>query len=149
MTGPVALPAPDADFARLAEAEWRNLRQEAAGLEYAWRETYRALIEAAYAEPSMRALYPFTSHWALRFSPTARPRLTLGGPSLTARGDGTYGVGLGFVTADLGCFATPQEAVAAAVPHLPADPVPLWGGGRHGREGHPVPLRSRVRDSGA
>ncbi|MFJ3633857.1 DUF6193 family natural product biosynthesis protein [Streptomyces sp. NPDC090112] len=127
MTGPVALPAPDADFARLAEAEWQSLRQEAAGLEYSWRETYRALIEAAYAEPSMRALYPFTSHWALRFSTTARPHLTLGGPSLMARGDGTYGVGRGFVTADPGCFTTPQDAVAAALPHLPTSPGPAVG----------------------
>ncbi|MEW2077170.1 DUF6193 family natural product biosynthesis protein [Streptomyces sp. NPDC013433] len=48
------------------------MRQGAAELEYVWQETHQALIEAAYAEPALRALYPFTSHWALRFSTTIR-----------------------------------------------------------------------------
>ncbi|MFH9040705.1 DUF6193 family natural product biosynthesis protein [Streptomyces sp. NPDC017966] len=48
------------------------MRQGAAELEYVWQETHQALIEAAYAEPTLRALYPFTSHWALRFSTTIR-----------------------------------------------------------------------------
>ncbi|WP_194919362.1 DUF6193 family natural product biosynthesis protein [Catenulispora rubra] len=30
-----------------------------------WLE-YQELMEAAYAEPALRALYPFTSHWTLR-----------------------------------------------------------------------------------
>ncbi|WP_030378397.1 MULTISPECIES: DUF6193 family natural product biosynthesis protein [unclassified Streptomyces] len=111
---------PDRDPVGLAESEWRGMLKEARELEYAWRESYQALIEAAYAEPALRALYPFTSHWALRFSATIRPNLAVVGPCLTAGGDGTYGVGRGFLTPDLGLFATADEAVAMAVRGLPS-----------------------------
>ncbi|MDF6041369.1 DUF6193 family natural product biosynthesis protein [Streptomyces sp. JH14] len=81
--------------------------------------------EAAHAEPALRALYPFTSHWALRFSTTVRPRLTVVGPCLTANGDGTYGAGMGLMTPDLGLFATAHEAVAKAVRQLPSGLGPI------------------------
>lgn len=112
---------PDLDPVRLTESEWQGMLQEAGELDhdYDWRTTYQALIEAAYAEPALRALYPFTSHWALRFSTTTRPGLTIVGPSLMANSDGTYGVGRGFISQDLGGFATAHEAVALAVRHLP------------------------------
>ncbi|MEU0385260.1 DUF6193 family natural product biosynthesis protein [Streptomyces chartreusis] len=116
---------PDNDPARLAESEWRGMLQEASELEYAWQEAYQALIEAAYAEPALRALYPLTSHWALRFSTTTRPGLTVVGPCLTAGSDGVFGVGRGFITADLGLFATAREAVASAVRRLPAGLGPI------------------------
>ncbi|WP_328406175.1 DUF6193 family natural product biosynthesis protein [Streptomyces sp. NBC_00390] len=116
---------PDLDPVRLVESEWQSMLQQARELEYSWQEQYQALIEAAYAEPALRALYPFTSHWALRFSITTRPRLTLGSPCLTAGGDGTYGVGNGFVTPNLGAFTTPHEAVALAVRHLPPGLCPI------------------------
>ncbi|MFF6815189.1 DUF6193 family natural product biosynthesis protein [Streptomyces sp. NPDC012403] len=120
---------PDHDPVRLTESEWQGMRQEADELEYPWQKTYQALIEAAYAQPALRALYPFTSHWVLRFSTTTRPRLTVVGPCLTANSDGTYGVGRGIIDADLGRFATAHEAVALAVRHLPAglDPIALGG----------------------
>ncbi|WP_367318718.1 DUF6193 family natural product biosynthesis protein [Streptomyces sp. HUAS ZL42] len=116
---------PDDDPARLTESEWQSMRQEAGELEYTWQETYQALIEAAHAEPALRALYPFTSHWALRFSTTTRPRLTVVGPCLTANSDGTYGVGTGIISQDLGRFATAQEAVALAVAQLPSGLGPV------------------------
>ncbi|MGW6839654.1 DUF6193 family natural product biosynthesis protein [Streptomyces sp. NPDC054958] len=62
---------------------------------------------------------------ALRFSSTTRPSLTLGGPCLSAGGDGTYGVGTGFITPNLGVFATAAEAAALAVRHLPTDFGPV------------------------
>ncbi|KQV21651.1 MULTISPECIES: DUF6193 family natural product biosynthesis protein [unclassified Kitasatospora] len=116
---------PDHDAARLTESEWLGMRQEAADLEYDWQEPYQALIEAAYAEPALRALYPFTSHWALRFSTTTRPELTPVGPCLAAGSDGTYGLGRGFITPDLGLFTTAREAVALAVHHLPPGLGPI------------------------
>ncbi|WP_338785605.1 DUF6193 family natural product biosynthesis protein [Streptomyces sp. DG1A-41] len=87
------------------------------------------MVEAAYAEPALRALYPFTSHWALRFSTTTRPGLTTVGPCLTAGSDGMYAVNRGFITADLGLFTTAQEAVALAVRLLPTGlgPIALAG----------------------
>ncbi|MBH0244663.1 hypothetical protein I3W98_20120, partial [Streptomyces cavourensis] len=111
------------------ESEWQSMRLEAAELEYAWKASYQALIEAAYAEPALRALYPFTSHWALRFSATTRPDLTVVGPCLTAGSDGTYGLGRGIITSDLGQFATAHEAVALAVQHLPSGLGPVTLGG--------------------
>ncbi|MGA5136952.1 DUF6193 family natural product biosynthesis protein [Streptomyces azureus] len=120
---------PDHDPAGLTESEWQGMRQEAGELEYAWQETYQALIEAAHSEPALRALYPFTSHWALRFSTTTRPRLTAVGPCLTAGSDGMYEVGRGFVTPDLGLFSTAHEAVALAVRRLPAGLGPTALGG--------------------
>ncbi|MFJ9246518.1 DUF6193 family natural product biosynthesis protein [Streptomyces sp. NPDC101776] len=120
---------PDRDPAQLAESEWRHLRCEAAELEYHWRETHQALIETAYAEPALRALYPFTSHWALRFATDTRPRLTIVGPMLSARGDGEYEVSRSLLANDLGRFATAQEAVAQAVRHLPSGLGPVTLGG--------------------
>lgn len=120
---------PEHDPARLTESEWQSMRLEAGELEYAWRETYQALIEAAHVEPALRALYPFTSHWALRFSTTTRPRLTIVGPCLIADSDGTYAVDRGFTSEDLGRFATAHEAVAVAVRHLPSGLGPVALGG--------------------
>ncbi|MEU8686601.1 DUF6193 family natural product biosynthesis protein, partial [Streptomyces sp. NPDC048611] len=79
----------------------------------------------AHAEPALRALYPFTSHWALRFSSTTRPHLTVVGPCLMANSDGTYRVERDFAREDLGRFATAQEAVALAVRQLPSGLGPV------------------------
>ncbi|WP_018545922.1 DUF6193 family natural product biosynthesis protein [Streptomyces sp. LaPpAH-108] len=117
--------APDGDPARLTESEWHEIRREAAELDYLWQETCQNLIEAAYAEPALRALYPFTSHRALRFSTTTRPHLAITGPCLSANSDNTYGVGRGFTSQDLGQFTTAREAVEAAVHHLPPSPGPI------------------------
>ncbi|MET9535828.1 DUF6193 family natural product biosynthesis protein [Streptomyces sp. NPDC006649] len=115
---------PDTEFERQTESEWQHLRIEASELPYPWAPAYRSMIEAAYTEPALRSLYPFTSHWALRFSTTTRPDLTPTGPCLTADSNGMYGVGTGFLNPDLGLFTTPHEAVGLAVRHLsPGPPV--------------------------
>ncbi|MEL5956290.1 DUF6193 family natural product biosynthesis protein [Streptomyces sp. CLV115] len=115
---------PDHDPLRLTESEWQFMRTEA---EEHGRPTYRALVEAAYAEPALRRLYPFTSHWTLRFSTTTRPSLTLIGPCLLAAdADRGYRVSTGFTgTGLLAEAATAQEAVAVAVHHLPDHPGPV------------------------
>jgi hypothetical protein len=107
------------------ESAWQQLRLEAGELPWPWAPAYRSLIDAAYAEPALRSLYPFTSHWALRFSATTRPELTPTGPCSTANGDGTFGVGRGFMTPDLGLFSAPGEAVAPAVRRLSPGRGPL------------------------
>jgi len=53
----------DHDPVQLAESEWQHLLTEADEVD--WPE-YRALVEAAYAEPALRGLYPFTSQQPLR-----------------------------------------------------------------------------------
>ncbi|KAB1153338.1 hypothetical protein F6X68_14500 [Micromonospora sp. AMSO12t] len=110
---------PDRDPTRLVESEWRHLLKEAA--EVSWPE-YHALIEAAYAEPRLRQLYPFTSHWSLRFSTKTRPNLS--GDVLVClhpRRDKDYSVTLGYMGQDLGETATAEEAVSLAARNLPAD----------------------------
>ncbi|MFF1909663.1 DUF6193 family natural product biosynthesis protein [Kitasatospora sp. NPDC058218] len=57
---------PDRDPARLTESEWQRMRQEARDLEYTWQETHQALIEAAHAEPALRALFMRAPIWATR-----------------------------------------------------------------------------------
>lgn len=123
------LEVPDNDPARLVRSEWLSLRQEAAELDYAWRGAYQALIEAAYAEPALRALYPFTSHWALRFSTTTRPRLTVVGPHLTVTTGGAYAVGTAMTNQDVGVFTAAEEAGVSAVHHLPPGLAPVTLGG--------------------
>lgn len=117
---------PDHDPVRLTESEWQHLRTEASERDL---PAYHALIEAAYAESALRALYPFTSHWTLRFSTTTRPSLTIAGPCLLALGVDEYLVSRGFTGADvLARAATAQEAVAAAVHHLPSGLGPVTSG---------------------
>ncbi|MFH0516657.1 DUF6193 family natural product biosynthesis protein [Streptomyces sp. M41] len=117
---------PDGDPVRLAESEWQHLRLEAGERD---RPEYHALIEAAYAEPTLRRLYPFTSHWTLRFSSTTRPRLTITGPCLIARDTDDYTVSTGFTGAGvLARATTAREAVTAAVRHLPDGLGPVTSG---------------------
>lgn len=110
---------PDLDPARLTASEWQHLRTEANELDYPWGPAYQALIEAAHAEPTLRRLYPFTSHWALRFSTTTRPNLTVVGPMLSARSLDDYTVSKTFTGHDGAQFSTPRDAVSAAVRELP------------------------------
>ncbi|MCQ1579301.1 DUF6193 family natural product biosynthesis protein [Streptomyces parvus] len=117
---------PDHDPVRLTASEWQHLRTEAS--ERDWPE-YHALIEAAYAEPALRSLYPFTSHWTLRFSTTTRPHLSLVGPCLLAHEADRYTVSRGFTGSGLIAQAnTAQEAVAAAVRELPSGLGPVTSG---------------------
>lgn len=121
---------PDGDPAGLVESEWRHLLVEAAT--EGW-PGYRALIDAAYAEPRLRALYPFTSHWTLRFSTSTRPRLSRD-PLLCIRPpsrSGTEHVVMdGYMDVpELARTPDAAEAVAVAVRHLPADLPPVTYGG--------------------
>jgi hypothetical protein len=119
---------PDHDPVRLTESEWQHLRTEARESERPG-DAYRALVEAAYAEPALRGLYPFTSHWTLRFSTTTRPHLTIFGPCLLARDVDHYTVSTKFTGADaLAQTTTAREAAAAAVRHLPYRPGPVTSG---------------------
>ncbi|WP_282694485.1 DUF6193 family natural product biosynthesis protein [Streptomyces sp. CC208A] len=128
----------DPDPARLVDSEWRYLRTEAARLAYPWREPYRALVEAAYAEPALRALYPFTSHWALRFSAATRPHLDVVGPNLGLDSDGGYAVAL-LMTERGRTFGTACEAVAEAVRLLPDGTGAVrYGASPPGTAGKPV-----------
>lgn len=104
------------ESAQLTESEWQHLRTEAGELDW---PSYHALIEAAYAEPALRCLYPFTSHWALQFSPSTRPGLTDVPMCLNAHWDKPYTVSASYMGEVLTETTTAEEAVAATVRHLP------------------------------
>jgi hypothetical protein len=57
------LEVPDDSPAHAIASNWSYLRREAETS--GWPE-HRALVEAAYARPELRALFAFTSHWSLR-----------------------------------------------------------------------------------
>ncbi|MFE6101147.1 DUF6193 family natural product biosynthesis protein [Streptomyces laurentii] len=114
---------PDGDPVLLAESEWRFLCAEAAAERNSRRQE---LFEAAYAEPVLRNLYPFTSHGVLRFSTATRPRLVLVGPCLSATEGAPYTVREEYMGARvLAETATAAEAVAAASRHMPPDLGPV------------------------
>jgi hypothetical protein len=106
---------PDQNPAQLIESEWQYLRTEAA--ERDWPE-YHALIEAAYAEPALRQLYPFTSHWTLRFSTSTRPRLGTLAVCLDAHRDNRYTVSAPYLGDALAETTTAEAAVSVALRQL-------------------------------
>ncbi|MFF9344542.1 MULTISPECIES: DUF6193 family natural product biosynthesis protein [unclassified Streptomyces] len=115
-TGRLELTGPDP--ARMVDSEWRSLRVEAAGLTTPWAPAHRDLVEAAHAEPRFRALYPFTSHWALRFSSATRPAMEPVGPVLWCTGEGGFRTAL-HMSEEGRAHDTAREAVAAALRLLP------------------------------
>lgn len=52
---------------QVVTAQWQAMFEDARA--YGWPE-YEALLESAYAGPRFRRLYPYSSHWTLRFSTT-------------------------------------------------------------------------------
>ena len=116
---------PDNDPAQLTESEWQHLRTRAA--EADWPE-FQALVEATYREPALRALYPFTSHWTLRFSTNTGPWMADLGLFLNAHRGGRYTLSNSlFEDEILGEAATAEELASVAVRHLPSglEPVTL------------------------
>jgi hypothetical protein len=92
-----------------------------------WQE-YRALIEAAYAEPALRGLYPFTSHWTLRFSTSTRPRLTVVPLCLDAYRQKPYTVSTHYMDKVLAEATTAADAVSTVLRHLPSGLGPVTPG---------------------
>jgi len=116
----------DHDPAQLAESEWQHLRTRAAEADM---PEFQALIEAAYREPALRALYPFTSMWTLRFSSCTRPGLTDLGLFLDAHRGGRYTLSNSLFDGEILCEAAKAEELASeAVRHLPSDLGPVTAG---------------------
>lgn len=107
----------DNDPAQLTESEWQHLRTRAAEADW---PGFHALIEAAYSEPTLRALYPFTSHWTVRFSTSTRPRLTDLKLFLDAHHDNRYTLSNTLLDGPaLAEAETAEEIVSATVLRLP------------------------------
>jgi hypothetical protein len=112
------LEVPDGNPAGVIEAEWRSLLKGAQ--DAGWPE-YQALIKTAYAEPRLRELCPYTSHWSLSFSATPYP-FTPSFATLTAGRQGApYDVREWWNGPTLTHVSTAEEAVAIAVARIPQD----------------------------
>ncbi|MFC5183593.1 DUF6193 family natural product biosynthesis protein [Actinomadura harenae] len=100
-------------------SEWQWLLKGAVDAD--WPQ-YRALIKTAHAQPTLRRLYPFTSHWALSFSntpdyPFSPPFVSIDSPW----GTGGYTIREWWNGPALHHVTTPAEAIAIAVDRIPAD----------------------------
>ncbi|WP_162908384.1 DUF6193 family natural product biosynthesis protein [Allorhizocola rhizosphaerae] len=99
------------------ETKWEIYRQSQA------RHIDHDLIEAAYAQPKLRELFPFTSHATLHLSRCARYPFTADLPAITPVADGTYEVAWPtdspYGSGTVGRADTPQDAIALVTSHLP------------------------------
>ncbi|MCX5415756.1 DUF6193 family natural product biosynthesis protein [Streptomyces sp. NBC_00059] len=113
---------PDNNPTDVIASEWEQLLKEADHSD--WPQ-YQALIQSAHAEPKLRRLYPFTSHWALTFSntpnyPFSPSFVSIGSP----QGSGDYTIREWWNGPALHHVSTASEAIAIAVSRIPADLLP-------------------------
>ncbi len=111
---------PDNNPADVIASEWQCLLKDAGDAD--WPQ-YRALIESAHAEPKLRRLYPYTSHWALGFAEKPEgPNFTPPFVSISSpRGTGNYTIRERSNGPALHYVATASEAIAIAVDRIPAE----------------------------
>jgi len=106
--------------------KWRLLRESMrAGLPL---PAVRDLVEAAYAEPKLRQLYPFTSHRSLHFTTCTGYPFTWVVPFVDPLQDGRFRVCGPSRRAVIGEADSAGEAIALVVRHLPADIGPAVAG---------------------
>ncbi|MFF3950766.1 DUF6193 family natural product biosynthesis protein [Streptomyces sp. NPDC001902] len=120
-------------LADVVEAHWQSLR-----LSWQWRHAVHQirtpgrpypgivpLLEAAAAQPRLRRLYPFTSHFALLFSSSTSYPWTVQAGSIEPLHTGRFKVRRRSPFAVIGEVETAEEAVALLLELLPADPEPV------------------------
>ncbi|MFI0977593.1 DUF6193 family natural product biosynthesis protein [Streptomyces sp. NPDC021093] len=121
--------------AAAVNVQWRflleDLRQEADRLDLARRTL--ELAEAASAEPKLRQLYPFTSHWSLHFTTCTGFPYSWDVPFVDPLSNGRYrvcGPSRGTVIGEAG---TAEDAVALVVNGLPENCGPAVAGSTNDR----------------
>lgn len=111
------------DEGRAVEATWQAMLQRADRIRLGDPE----ITEAAYAEPRLRALFPWPSHGTLGFlRSTLPPRPPNDLPFITGGNLGFSVYAPGYTL--IGETRTAQEAAALAVAHLPEDCGPAIEG---------------------
>lgn len=86
------------------------------------RPTRRWWSNVCHADPKLRRIYPFTSHWALSFSDTPNSPFSPSFVSINSpRGTGDYAIRERWNGAALHHVTTAAEAIAIAVGRIPAD----------------------------
>ncbi|MGW5803980.1 DUF6193 family natural product biosynthesis protein [Streptomyces bacillaris] len=102
----------------VVERTWRGILERHPGA----RLGEPAVIEAAYAEPRLRVLFPFPSHGALTFHRNTQDPWSNDLPFIVGDVEScTVYAPLGAPQRVLGLSLTPQEAAALVVAHLPPD----------------------------
>ncbi|MEU1621131.1 DUF6193 family natural product biosynthesis protein [Streptomyces sp. NPDC005722] len=82
------------------------------------------LLHAAYAEPGLRRLFPFTSHFVLCLSSSTTHPYDVRVPSVEPLRDGRFRVRQPRSSTVIGHTGTPEEAVALVAARLPPGPGP-------------------------
>ncbi|RAG83823.1 hypothetical protein DN069_20450 [Streptacidiphilus pinicola] len=88
----------------------------------------RDLVEAAYAEPKLKQLYPFTSHWGLHFSTCTGWPFTWVVPFIDPLRDGRFRVSGPNRRTVIDEADTAAEAIDIVVAHLPDNLGPAFAG---------------------
>jgi Family of unknown function (DUF6193) len=117
---------PDDSPAHLVASQWEYLRKDALD---SGSPGHQELIEAAFAQPQLRQLYAFTSHWALRFSTVVPPgranvadvEVSVNTIALVATSDGAFAIWESFAGPVLAEVTTATQAVAVAMGFVPSD----------------------------
>lgn len=108
--------------AEVVAARWQTMLQKAADAD--WPE-FRALVEAAYANPVLRALFPVLSHGCLGFSANTGYPYSPGPTVWAGRNGSPPRVWMGSIQEETG---TPEEAVSLAIDMLPGGIAPAVAG---------------------
>lgn len=119
--------------ADVVEAHWQSLR-----LSWQWRHAVHQvrspgrrypgivpLLEAAAAQPQLRRLYPFTSHFILLFSSSTSYPWNAQAGSIEPLRNGRFRVRRRGPFTVVGEVATAEEAVALVLELLPTGPEPV------------------------
>jgi hypothetical protein len=107
------------------ELQWRQLRQRAAAQD---PEQLLPLVQAAAAEPRLRQLFPFTSHWTLLFSSRTGFPYSQDVPLVAPLPNNRYRVFAADRTTVVGDTDTADEAIALVIDGMPADVGPAIAG---------------------
>ncbi|MEV0263874.1 DUF6193 family natural product biosynthesis protein [Streptomyces sp. NPDC050617] len=102
------------------EAGWQKVRDDG--------RVCPLLLEAAYAEPRLRQLFPWTGMGELHFSRCTEWDWTSDIPYIQPAADNSYWVSGPLRTQTVGPAATPEEAVAMVVERLPPGSGPAFAG---------------------
>ena len=108
--------SPDA----VVEAGWQRVRDDG--------RVRAELLDAAYAEPRLRQLFPWTGMGELHFSRCTEPRWTWDIPYIQPAAGRTYWVSGPLRTESIGPAATAREAVVMVVDRLPPGCGPAFVG---------------------
>jgi hypothetical protein len=112
--------------AAVVELQWRAMREQAA--EAPDFHALADLVEAAHAEPHLRQLYVFSSHWTLGFSSCTGFPFRVEVALVPSHNGNPYRVQEHLHSGVIGEAATAEEAIALAVAHLPTGLGPAAAG---------------------